>query len=528
MSRDTKLYTTLFLLAIFALNIFANGPFDIWPVAWILPVLLIIYLHSHGRWFNWLILGLILGISSRIGNPGVLPLPSPFAEVFILFSAYTFLIPFALDRAFRKRIDDFRSTLILPTAMVAVEFAGASLGPWGTWGATANTQIDLLIFAQLASVAGLSGISFIIYWTASSSIYMWEHRGRFSAIRNYAISFSMLLVLVFVYGAYRLTTTPASENIRSAAVLVSNLDMMKSIYQDHTGKTLEITETVGQADPAAMQVGPAMLAFIETPDAPAFESTRVTLRRIEDESFALALKAVNRGAKMISWYEGQFLGFETDASRLIERARTFAREHKVMLFTPMAVLTPGKVTPGMPFMKNQIVVINANGEVEYTYHKAKPVGGVEPVVAGDGVIPIIHYDDVRISPVICYDADFPSLLLQTGRKGSDIVIIPSGDWHAIRQVHMNMARFRAIENATNVLRPASRGISAVIDSRGRIVSSMDYFSSAERLMIADVPTQGDTSIYSRIGESFAWLSMFALVLLWGSYFIRPATTKSRG
>jgi len=519
MDIGRQLPALLFLSAIFTLNIFANGPFAIWPIAWVLPVLLILYLRSHGRWYSWMSLGLLLAISTHIGNPGVLPLPTPFAEVFMLFSAYTFLIPFALDRAFRIRITDFRSTLILPTAMVALEFTGANLGPWGTWGATANTQIELLVFAQLASLAGLSAISFIIYWTASSSVYLWEHRESFSYIKSYVMTFCMIFALVFGYGAFRLSTTPTSDSLRSAAVLVSNLDMMKSIYQDHRGKTLAITEMAGQADPASLLVGPSMLAFIETPNAPEFTSTRLTLRRIENDSFALALKAVDKGASLISWYEGQFLIFESDATRLIERARAFAREHKVMLWTPMAVLTPGKVIPGRPFMKNQIVVININGDVEYTYHKAKPVSGVEPVVPGDGIIPVINYNEVRVSPVICYDADFPSLLLQTGRKHSDIIVIPSGDWHAIRHVHMNMARFRAIENASNVLRPASRGISTVIDSRGRILTSMDYFSTEERLMMADVPTKGDTSIYSLIGDSFAWLSILVLLFLCGTYYL---------
>ena len=525
MGKATLLSTLLFLLAIFTLNIFANGPLDIWPVAWILPVLLILFLRKHGRWFVWLLLGLILGISSSIGNPGVLPLPSPFAELFILFSAYIFLIPFALDRAFRKRIKDFRSTLILPMAMVVLEFIGASLGPWGTWGATANSQIDFLIFAQLASLAGLSAISFIIYWTASSIVYLYDHRDALSSIKRYAITFPTILALVFIYGAYRLASTPDSEGMRSAAVLVSNLDMMKSIYKDHSGKTLEITEKVDQADPEIMLLGPAMLAFIETPDAPGFKSTRDTLRRIENESFELALKAVEEGADLLSWYEGQFFVLESDEARLIGRARAFARQHRLMLFTPMAVLIPGKITAGRQFMKNQIVVINAKGDVEYTYHKAKPVGGVEPVAPGDGLIPVINYNNIRLSPVICYDADFPALLLQTGRKNSDIVVIPSGDWHAIRQVHMNMARFRAIENATNVFRPASRGISAVIDTRGRVLSSMDYFTSEEHLMMADVPTRGDTSIYSRIGDSFAWFCVFTLLFLWGSVFLHKRNPR---
>jgi apolipoprotein N-acyltransferase len=45
---------------------------------------------------------------------------------------------------------------------------------------------------------------------------------------------------------------------------------------------------------------------------------------------------------------------------------------------------------------------------------------------------------------------------------------------------------------------------------------MDHFAASERVMVAQVPTQGVSTIYSAIGDLFGWLAVvgFVGILIW--------------
>jgi hypothetical protein len=42
---------------------------------------------------------------------------------------------------------------------------------------------------------------------------------------------------------------------------------------------------------------------------------------------------------------------------------------------------------------------------------------------------------------------------------------------------------------------------------------MDYFTASERVMIAQVPTTGVTTVYSVIGDLFAWMTVIGFLFL---------------
>jgi len=79
-----------------------------------------------------------------------------------------------------------------------------------------------------------------------------------------------------------------------------------------------------------------------------------------------------------------------------------------------------------------------------------------------------------------------------------------------------MAVFRAIENGISVVRRAEQGRSITVDPYGRVLAKMDHFTASERVMVAQVPTQGVFTVYSVIGDLFGWLSVvgFVVVAIW--------------
>ena len=154
------------------------------------------------------------------------------------------------------------------------------------------------------------------------------------------------------------------------------------------------------------------------------------------------------------------------------------------------------------------------------YLKSRPVPG-ELTVAGDGKVAILDTLYGKIASVICYDMDFPGLVRQAGQAGADLMLVPAKDWKESRLMHWQMAVFRAIENGFSLVRSnGGHGLSAAADYQGRVLATTDQVTTEERLMIADVPTEGVTTIYSRIGDLFAWLCVAGVMAVVGWAVVR--------
>jgi apolipoprotein N-acyltransferase len=153
------------------------------------------------------------------------------------------------------------------------------------------------------------------------------------------------------------------------------------------------------------------------------------------------------------------------------------------------------------------MTLTPEGELANTYLKSNPVPFAEQDYGSDDIMPVIDTPYGKLSPVICYDADFPHFMKQAGSNKTDILLIPSGDWKAIDPYHAQMAVLRGIENGVSIVRPVSRATSLATDPYGNIIAKMDFFSSADKTIIANVKTRGVATIYNTIGDVLPYLSL---------------------
>ncbi len=86
-----------------------------------------------------------------------------------------------------------------------------------------------------------------------------------------------------------------------------------------------------------------------------------------------------------------------------------------------------------------------------------------------------------------------------------------------------MAAITAIGNGFSIIRPTFEGLSIAADYQGRVLAAMDDFTTEEVVMIADVPMEGVTTIYSQIGDLFAWLCVVGFVAIAGWAIVRRKT-----
>jgi apolipoprotein N-acyltransferase len=125
---------------------------------------------------------------------------------------------------------------------------------------------------------------------------------------------------------------------------------------------------------------------------------------------------------------------------------------------------------------------------------------------------VIETELGRVSSAICFDGDHPDLVRQAGRDNAEILILPVNDWPAIKRIHLEMAAFRAVENGTPLLRPASFGVSVAFDSLGRVLAETDHLTGAAT-MVAEVPVGHRPTLYPWVGDLFAWLCLAGCVLV---------------
>jgi len=127
------------------------------------------------------------------------------------------------------------------------------------------------------------------------------------------------------------------------------------------------------------------------------------------------------------------------------------------------------------------------------------------------------YEPFLWTPYICYDAIFGDLVREAIREGSRLMVnITNDGWFGRSTApyqHLNLIRYRAIENGMPVARLANSGISAFIDQYGHFDKNTEIFT--DRVVQRKVPLKTRDTLYSHIGDTveISLLLFFAVYLL---------------
>jgi len=136
-------------------------------------------------------------------------------------------------------------------------------------------------------------------------------------------------------------------------------------------------------------------------------------------------------------------------------------------------------------------------------------GGFQP---GPGPMTLDAPGLPPFSPQICYEIIFPGFTPDGGDRPAWILNASNDAWFGPTtgpRQHLAQAQFRAIEEGLPVARAASGGVSAVIDSRGRLVAARG--DETPGLFDAALPPAGPPTLFARLGGWTA-LSLFVVVL----------------
>ncbi|NOT41503.1 MAG: hypothetical protein HOP13_13520 [Alphaproteobacteria bacterium] len=468
MNHTDSLRWSAFVVGALALC-FSNGATANIFAAWIAPALLLGFVMTTGPWLGFVLTVAASSVASFVMFRGVVPIGDEEYAIASLVTGVIGALPFFAHRLAAPRLGAALGSLVFPTVAVALSYVLAQGSPFGTWGNDAYVQLAFAPLAQFASVAGIWGVAFVVYWFASAAQALVTERssGAYVAAATFAAMFMSLIWL----GASRLDGPPATPNTVRAAAL-SNPQTLPDRF------------------------------FEGCPQRTDYACRSAKAHARQDVLFALSEQAVQQGAKLIVWYEAAAQFDAPDEAEFIARAGAFARKHGVYLIAGVARI---------PLEPNQLIANTAmgftpEGARAFEYLKTVPVPG-EPIIRGDGMIPALDTPFGRLGVMICFDADFPALSRQAAARGVDTLAIPANDWRAITPLHAEMTRMRAIENGFSVIRATSNGVSLIADQRGTVLAQNNAFTDPGAITLADVPTRRLNTAQSTVDDLFAALCM---------------------
>src|SRR5262249_18755777 len=126
---------------------------------------------------------------------------------------------------------------------------------------------------------------------------------------------------------------------------------------------------------------------------------------------------------------------------------------------------------------------------------------------------------------ICKDMDFPRLSREYSRDGIGMLIVSASDFVADGWGHGRVGGLRGGGGGVCIGPPGGVGILEANDDRGSVLSERDTvgFRAPFATVIAEVPVRHDITIYSRLGDWFAWLCIAVFLFAW----LSPRKTNSQ-
>lgn len=453
-------YSYIYLLIGLISLFFFNGRWILPIAAFIAPVFLIRFLRFQKPLKGFLIIVLVVWLSNIFVWEGMMPM-SGFFYYFVAFMMSVFTsLTFLIDRIYTQKLKGIVSTLIFPAIYVIMEYITILTNPSGSYGTLVHTQSALPLL-QFVSISGIWGVTFLIMWTASIINWLWDNYFAKNKVYSAFLGFGIPFLAIIIWGQFRLMDTIDKPTVR-----IASINSSKAEYQHRMTTNFD--------------------SLVE-------QSNHGFLRNCEI--------AASSGAKIVFGRETIISLPKEKENDYIEKVKTVAIRDNIYIGIPINVI-PEENSNENP--ENKITWISPTGETLFTYHKAKPTYPGE-CDNGDGIIKYFDSPYGRIGSAICFDMDFPSLIKQTGKMDIDIMLVPGSDWKEISPYHTYVASTRSIENGFNMVRSTFKGLSASFDYEGQLISSNDFFKTNEVILYSDVPVKGQKTVYSFLGDYFAWL-----------------------
>jgi apolipoprotein N-acyltransferase len=374
--------------------------------------------------------------------------------------------------------------LLFPAIWVLSEYAW-SISPFGglPWTLAGYSQSGYLGLIQIADVAGIFGVSFLLLSTATAIVWAVVHAGKWKWKFAPVIAAGILIAASAGYGDCCLQKWGVVQGSFRVAMLQGNLsyDDSESILSEKYLKGYSrMAETLSPGD--------ADLLILPESPTPAFFQY--------DESYKAVLAQLAERRPMGLVFNNIRTAGSAGDSRYFNSAYFMDSSGKITGTYDKIHLVPfGEYLPPLK-------ILGLAGPI------TKDVSAFSP---GDSY-QVQKLGEHPVSAVICFEAVFPDFVRRFVQKGSRLIINLTNDaWYGRSSApyqHFAIARVRAVENRRFLLRATNSGISAVVEPTGRIQSSTDLLETA--VCRGRFSFVAEETLYTRYGDFFVFLCAIIL------------------
>ena len=379
----------------------------------------------------------------------------------------------------------------LPIAWPAVEWLRSffPIGfPWNLLGYTAYRNLQLIQFAEITGVYGVSAL--IVFFNAVVFVVIFGHHTR--RVQTWSLgTLTALMLVVLAFGAIRMDTLASERPAGKIRVAMVQGDIPQSIKWDPGFLASSFDVYVDQTEQAArhhvdLVVWPeAAAAFFFQPTPlypPRFAADAIYRDRL--------LKLATDTATPIL-FGAPALGVAPDGVvGTYNRAYLVSGEGKVAGFYDKIQLVPfGEYVPMRPLLG---LIVN------------RIVHGFGDMIPGTAQT-LFPVKGAQLAVLICYESIFPDLTRRAVKGGANVLLNITNDaWYGESSAPyqlLAMAAMRTVETKVPMVRVANTGVSAIIDADGSITARTPLFKRGTE--IEDVSWRPRRTIYTMAGDLFS-------------------------
>lgn len=507
----------------------ACADFDVWPLAWVgyLPLLVVLLdvdgqprvqrpflygfvtgLFANGGGFYW-----IVGLLRRFGD---LPLAAalPIFLLLIGYQAITFGFFASILCRIRRHVDT-PVTWLAPLVWVACELCVPYIFPWYL----SITQAWNPTVIQIADITGPLGVSFVLVlcnaavWQAGA---LWLRAGQAEPDRQtrlhiawrQPIAATLTIVCVLGYGVLRIHQIDA-QRAAAPKVKVGVVQANVGIHQKFVPGLREAQHELHlRLSQQLTQQGAELLVWPES-------SYPFPLSRSFSQDFPEGdVRKLQRG------YQTPLLF----GALTVERRGLDAAAYNTALLLDRNSQVTGK------FDKNFLLIF---GEYLPFAKQLRFLKSLIPAISlfehgnETTTFPFVHQGKTySLGPMICYEDIIPAFgrrLFASATPPNLMVNITNDAWFGATSEpyeHLALAVYRAVEHRVDLVRSVNTGVSAYIDAAGRVYKkgpAVDPQLTPDAppvAMVEDMALMQAGGLYQSLGETFGG-GCFVVVLLLG-------------
>ena len=208
-----------------ALFYFGNGLAPVWWLTWLAPLPALVLAPRVSKLAAFAVAfagGCLGGFTWWTYLHGIVKLPLAVFVLFALVPAIFFGLGVLLTRTFLLRGSLWRAAFAFPAVWTSYEYLNALASPHSTYGSLAYTQMSFLPIIQVASIAGVWGIVFLLFLFPSSIAALLTYSPRDKKWNSFAAAITLIFVAVIALGSYRLFSTPAATQKVTVGLVASD------------------------------------------------------------------------------------------------------------------------------------------------------------------------------------------------------------------------------------------------------------------------------------------------------------------